>query len=198
MSPLRVCTNILDSSRPLNGGLSPINIARRLFSLTASTVQARGLHLMPRLGISAVMFLQMPVWQGTPKHRFAHVLYGTASSVWQSACALHALCITRSPCASNNVPLRGSTAVPPCCMAQLQLLPVFAAVDHKLPEIRARRGNEHVRRAQLAQWPAASHKRLRQPAIMLRRHGRLAGEIVNLISFLPVFFALIGPHDFHQ
>lgn len=93
MSPLRVCTNTLDSSRPLNGGLSPINIARRLFSLTASTVRARGLHLMPRLGISAAMILQMPFWQGTPKHmhRFAHVLHSTAcaSSVGQSACTSH-------------------------------------------------------------------------------------------------------------
>jgi len=33
---------------------------------------------------------------------------------------------------------------------------------------------------------------------MLRRHGRLAGEIVDLISFLAIFFSLIGQINFHQ
>ena len=75
---------------------------------------------------------------------------------------------------------------------------VLAAMHHKLREIRAQRGNEPVQCAQFAQSPATGHKQLRQPAIMLRRHGRLAGEIVDLISFLPVFFSLIGHVDFHQ
>ena len=71
-------------------------------------------------------------------------------------------------------------------------------MNHKLPEIRAQRGNEHVQCAQFAQRPATGHKQLRQAAIMLRRHGRLAGEIVDLISFLAIFFSLIGQINFHQ